>query len=84
MEDKSLSAQNLEAVSGGQIDSCGWNIGEQVSINSWDPRCPDCGEKLTNAGNYAERGYDAFRCRCGKYYVHFYYGDTWNRAIMVP
>lgn len=84
MENKSLNNKILEGVSGGQNYSCGWDIGERVSISSGNPQCPDCGEPLTSAGNYPERGYDAFKCRCGKYYVHFYEGDAWYRAYMKP
>lgn len=84
MENKALNTENLEAASGGQIFSCGWIIGEQVSITSGSPLCPDCGEQLSSAGYYSERGYDAYKCKCGKYYVHIYVGNSWHRAYLVP
>ena len=31
----------------------------------------------------AEKGFDAFKCRCGKYYVHIYIGDFWCRAYPI-
>ena len=83
MENKTINTQNLEAVTGSKKYSANWNIGEKVSISSAMPQCPDCGKPLLSGGNYPERGYDIFKCKCGLYYAHFYVGDVWYRAYMI-
>lgn len=80
MENKIINDEDLKVISGGQSDSFSFCLGEQVSIDSGNPKCPNCGESLGFVKSYPSQGFDVFLCSCGHYYAHVYAGDLWYRS----
>lgn len=78
MEDKrELSEQGLEKVSGGKKDK---GEGGALPIDSNDPHCVDCTNKLMYWSSTYGMGYDTFKCTyCGHRFDHVWSGDIWRR-----